>query len=319
MSTLCGARVGVLTNPGACRFEHNGHVQSKIDTVALFNGLGLSGGQCVYSRFKVLLEIDVLAVTTELDLVLDCDTPVIFKLVPSLRPDQVIRGLVFDLAGGLEETHFLDGHGNACVRALMRRGASSLRVAFQGQQISDASARAGQFVPIQALPIAVLPFLQPSRYCEADQFLNLTRDVINGCSPGFEQVLRICTFVQTKFTYAPGSSTAPRSALAAMQDNTGVCRDFAHVSIAMLRSISIPARYVVGYLGGLLPQDIHAWGEAYVGNQWIAFDATPGLGPGERIAIAVGRDAAEVAIMDQFGPLPSSSQMQVSVRVQDSV
>ena len=89
----------------------------------------------------------------------------------------------------------------------------------------------------------------------------------------------------------------------------GVCRDFAHVSIAMLRSISIPARYVVGYLGGLLPQDVHAWGEAYVGNQWVAFDATPGLAPGERIAIAVGRDAAEVAIMDQFGPLPSSSQM----------
>ena len=281
-----------------------------------FNALGLGGDQCLYSGFNASLEIELLAVTTELSLVLDCDTPMIFKLVPSPRSDQVIQALVFDLVGGLDETRFLDGHGNQCVRALMPKGASSLRVSFEGQQIPDVSARAGHFVPIQALPIEVLPFLQPSRYCEADQFLSLTREVIDGCSPGYEQITRICTFVQTKFTYEPGSSTAPRSALAAMQDTAGVCRDFAHVSIAMLRSISIPARYVVGYLGGLLPQDVHAWGEAYVGNQWVAFDATPGLAPGERIAIAIGRDAAEVAIMDQFGPLPSSSQMAVSVRVQ---
>ena len=289
-----------------------------MDVEESVNVLGLGGGQCLYSCFKVSLEIEVLAVTTELSLVLDCDTPMIFKLVPSQGPDQVIKALTFDLEGGLEETHFSDGHGNQCVRALMSKGASSLRVSFEGQQISNGSTRVGHFVPIQALPVAVLPFLQPSRYCEADQFLNITREVITDCSLGYDQIERICSFVQTKFRYEPGSSRTPRSALDAMQDDAGVCRDFAHVSIAMLRSISIPARYVVGYLEGLLPQDVHAWGEAYVGNRWVAFDATPGLGSGERIAIAIGRDAAEVAIMDQFGPLPSSSQMQVSVRVQDS-
>ena len=86
----------------------------------------------------------------------------------------------------------------------------------------------------------------------------------------------------------------------------------------MLRSISIPARYVVGYLGGLVPQDLHAWGEAYVGDRWVTFDATPGLEAGERICVAIGRDAAEVAIMDQFGPLPKSSQMSVQVLVRDN-
>lgn len=260
----------------------------------------------------------MLTVTTELSLVLECDTPMIFKLVPSPRPDQVIKALTFELVGGLEESRFIDGNGNQCVRALMPKDASSLRVSFQGQKVPETPILAGSFVPIQALPVEVLPFLQPSRYCESDQFLNITREIINGCSPGYAQMMQICSWVQTKFAYEPGSSAAPRAALAVMQDSAGVCRDFAHVSIAMLRSISIPARYVVGYLGGLLPEDVHAWGEAFIGNQWVAFDATPGLVPGERIAVAVGRDAAEVAIMDQFGPLPRSSQMRVSVRVQDS-
>ena len=290
---------------------------SRVGTLKTSNTLGLDDDQSLYSRFNASSEIELLAVTTELSLVLDCDTPMIFKLVPSQRPDQVIKALTFDLVGVLEETHFADGHGNQCMRALMSKGASSLRVFFEGQQIAVASTSLGHFVPIQALPVDVLPFLQPSRYCEADQFLKITREVMSGTSPGYEQVARICSFVQNKFSYEPGSSRTPRSALDAMQDDAGVCRDFAHVSIAMLRSISIPARYVVGYLGGLLPQDVHAWGEAYVGNRWVAFDATPGLASGERIAIAIGRDAAEVAIMDQFGPLPSRSQMRVSVRVQD--
>ena len=290
---------------------------SRVGTLKNSNALGLDDDQSLYSWFNASSEIELLAVTTELSLVLDCDTPIIFKLVPSQRPDQVIKALTFDLVGGLEETHFADGHGNQCMRALMSKGASSLRVFFEGQQIAAASTSHGHFVPIQALPVDVLPFLQPSRYCEADQFLKITREVTSGTSPGYEQVARICSFVQNKFSYEPGSSRTPRSALDAMQGTAGVCRDFAHVSIAMLRSISIPARYVVGYLGGLLPQDVHARGEAYVGNRWVAFDATPGLASGERIAIAIGRDAAEVAIMDQFGPLPSSSQMRVSVRVQD--
>ena len=260
----------------------------------------------------------MLAVTTEVSLVLDCETPMIFKLIPSSRPDQVIEALTFDWEGALEETRFQDGYGNHCARALMPSGASSLRVSFRGRSLPEPSAVGGPFVPIQMLPVDVLPFLQPSRYCESDQFLTITRAVINGCAPGYDQVTRICQAVQNRFAYLPGSSAQPRSALAAMNDTAGVCRDFAHVAIAMLRSISIPARYVVGYLGGLLPQDVHAWGEAFVGGQWVAFDATPGLEAGERICVAIGRDAAEVAIMDQFGPLPRTSHLSVQVLVQDN-
>ena len=73
---------------------------SGMDVEESVNVLGLGGGQCLYSCFKVSLEIEVLAVTTELSLVLDCDTPMIFKLVPSQGPDQVIKALTFDLEGG---------------------------------------------------------------------------------------------------------------------------------------------------------------------------------------------------------------------------
>jgi transglutaminase-like putative cysteine protease len=83
--------------------------------------------------------------------------------------------------------------------------------------------------------------------------------------------------------------------------------------ISKLRSLSIPARYCVGYLQNLVPQDIHAWCEAYVGDQWVTIETTPGLPDGERILIAIGRDAADVAVMDQFGPLPLASSLSVAL------
>ena len=83
----------------------------------------------------------------------------------------------------------------------------------------------------------------------------------------------------------------------------------------MCRSLSLPTRYVVGYLAGLIPQDQHAWIEVFLGGHWKAFDPTPGVEDAERIRVAIGRDAADVAMMDQFGPLPLSSRMRISVEV----
>ena len=82
-----------------------------------------------------------------------------------------------------------------------------------------------------------------------------------------------------------------------------MCRDFAHLGIALCRSLDIPARMVVGYLHDLDPMDLHAWFEAYVGGRWFTFDATQRLPKGNRVAVAYGRDAADVALVTQFGPL----------------
>ena len=95
----------------------------------------------------------------------------------------------------------------------------------------------------------------------------------------------------------------------------GVCRDLAHLGIALCRSISIPARLVVGFLYGLEPMDLHAWFEAYVGGRWYTFDPTEEVIRGGRIAVAYGRDAADVAVYHQFGPPAVFSSMDVRVEL----
>ncbi len=87
----------------------------------------------------------------------------------------------------------------------------------------------------------------------------------------------------------------------------GVCRDFAHLGIALCRALNIPARMVVGYKHQLQVPDIHAWFEAYVGGRWFVFDASQARTTGNRIAIAYGRDATDVAFVTQFGLLMLTS------------
>ena len=94
----------------------------------------------------------------------------------------------------------------------------------------------------------------------------------------------------------------PVSAIEVNQRQTGVCRDLSHLGIALCRSLSIPARLVVGYRYKLEPMDMHAWFEAYVGDRWYTFDAVQSASKGGYVAVGFGRDAADVAIYNQFGP-----------------
>ena len=91
------------------------------------------------------------------------------------------------------------------------------------------------------------------------------------------------------------------SAAEVNQRSDAVCRDLAHLGIACCRALTIPARMVVGYLENLKPMDLHAWFEAYVGGRWYTFDPTQDDLQGGRVAIAYGRDAADVAIYTHFG------------------
>ena len=99
-----------------------------------------------------------------------------------------------------------------------------------------------------------------------------------------------------------------RTALGVFHDRTGVCRDFTHLAVAFCRCMNIPARYCTGYLGDIGvppvddPMDFAAWFEVFLGGQWHTFDArhnTPRIG---RVLIARGRDAADVALSNTFGP-----------------
>jgi transglutaminase-like putative cysteine protease len=176
-------------------------------------------------------------------------------------------------------------------------------------------ARGAYFVEIQNLPDAVLSYLLPSRYCESDRFGNLAREIADGASFGYDQVYRISDWIRSSVRYTPGSSAVPLSAVEVNGWGHGVCRDLAHLGIALCRSISIPARMVVGFLYGLEPMDLHAGFEAYVGGRWYTFDPTENTVRGGRLAVAYGRDAADVAVYHQFGPLAISSSMDVRVEL----
>jgi transglutaminase-like putative cysteine protease len=158
------------------------------------------------------------------------------------------------------------------------------------------------FIEIQNLPDAVLSYLLPSRYCESDRFHQMATEITEGWQPGYDQVAAIVTWLRKNISYIPGSSDTPVSAVEVNTRQVGVCRDLAHLGIALCRSLSIPARMVVGYLHGLQPMDLHAWFEAYVGGRWYTFDATQAELKGGYVAVGYGRDAVDVAVYNQFGP-----------------
>ncbi len=174
------------------------------------------------------------------------------------------------------------------------------------------------FVEIHYLPNEILPYLLPSRYCESDRFGDLAREITFDSLPGYDQVSKINDWVRETIRYVPGSSEFPMSATEVHQRGYGVCRDLAQVAIALCRSISIPARLVVGYLYNLQPMDLHAWFEVYVGDKWYTFDPTQAELKGGRVIIAFGRDAADVSIFHQFGSGCLLNSMDVRVDLLDN-
>jgi transglutaminase-like putative cysteine protease len=199
---------------------------------------------------------------------------------------------------------FIDVHGNFCQRLLINRGSFQVEstVIVETSDCIDIAPGAA-FVPVHELPEFVLPFLLPSRYCQSDLLGELAQTIVEGQQHGYDQVEAIRCWIHANIMYRYGTSTVSTSALDTVHTRVGVCRDFVHLSMALCRSLSIPARMVVGYMYKLKPMDLHAWFEAFVGGRWYTFDATQGAPMGNRIAIAYGRDAADVALANQFGPV----------------
>ncbi|WPJ97907.1 transglutaminase family protein [Coraliomargarita algicola] len=175
-------------------------------------------------------------------------------------------------------------------------------------------ASGAHFVEIQQLPEETLPFLLPSRFCESDRFSQMAASIVMGQAPGYDQCSAIVNYIRQTIRYTPGSGMDIVSATEVNQRSDAVCRDLAHLGIACCRALSIPARMVVGYLEDLQPMDLHAWFEAYVGGRWYTFDPTRDHLQGGRVAIAYGRDAADVAIYTQFGDPAELLAMNVTVQ-----
>jgi transglutaminase-like putative cysteine protease len=246
----------------------------------------------------------ILEAFCQLELEASAPVPAILMLRPRSGWGQWVVREEYTSTPHMPMVEYTDDFGNLCQRATIPAGTLSLRAScvVDTSDTIDVQSDA-EFVPVEFVPDAILKFLLPSRYCEADQLANLAHSIIGNLPPGYPQVDAITQWIRQNVTYQYGTSNSGTSALETANSRSGVCRDFAHLGVALCRAINIPARFVCGFLHELDPMDLHAWFEAYVGTRWYTFDATQSGPKGNRIAIAYGRDAADVALLTQFGPL----------------
>jgi transglutaminase-like putative cysteine protease len=205
---------------------------------------------------------------------------------------------------------YRDGYGNWCTRVVAPAGRTRL---FANAVINDngepetAALEALQHT-IDDLPDEALVFLLGSRYCETDRLADIAWSLFGKTPLGGARVQAICDFVHNHIVFGYEHARTSRTAWEAYCDRTGVCRDYAHLAVALCRCMNIPARYCTGYLGDIgvpvsdAPMDFAAWFEVYLGGAWHIFDARNNIPRIGRILIARGRDATDVAIATTFGP-----------------
>jgi transglutaminase-like putative cysteine protease len=158
-------------------------------------------------------------------------------------------------------------------------------------------------VPISELPLDVMSFLYPSRYCESDKLWRFAWREFGAIATGHEKVEAICNWIYDHVDYEAGSSNGMTSAHDTFTTRAGVCRDFAHLGISLCRALGIPARFVSAYGWQLFPQDFHAVFEAYLGDRWYLFDATRLCPLDGIVRIGIGRDAADTAFATFYGQI----------------
>jgi len=246
----------------------------------------------------------------EIEFELQAPTPMVVMLFvrPSRQPDlRAPEELVVEPAAKV--SHYIDLFGNHCARIFAPPGKLSLKlesmIEDSGQPDRDPT-DAPQH-PVQDLPNETLAFLLPSRYCEVDKLTEIAWKLFGNTEPGWPRVQEICDFANQHITFGYQFADSTKTAFDVYQDGRGVCRDFNHLALTLCRCMNIPARYATGYLGDIgvpaapYPMDFSAWFEVFLGGNWHPFDARHNVPRIGRILMAVGRDAADVAITTNFG------------------
>lgn len=171
-------------------------------------------------------------------------------------------------------------------------------------------------------PLAVPPasdldtavYLRPSRYAPSDSVFAQARRQFGGLR-GTDLLAAVESFVAETVTYSPGLSLGTDSAVTTLATGQGVCRDYAHLVIALLRAMDVPARYVACYAPGLVPMDFHAVAEAWIDGRWLVVDATRLSNRRGLVRIATGRDAADCAFLSYYGANLALRRLVVDARI----
>jgi len=226
-----------------------------------------------------------------------------FSIVAARTPHQTVTNESIDVGPGLNFEMVPYG-GNTHQLLRLAAPVGMLEVAYRAtvelDAVTDDPAGLDE-VPFGDIPADLLPFLNPSRYCESDKLSDFAWRHFGHVAPGYGRVQAISQWVFENHIYQAGSTDGSSSTTDVLLQRAGVCRDFAHVAIALCRALGIPARYVSGYGIGVEPQDFHGFFEAYLGDDWYLFDPTQMTVATGLVRIGFGRDAADAAFATLVG------------------
>jgi transglutaminase-like putative cysteine protease len=177
-------------------------------------------------------------------------------------------------------------------------------------------------VPIARLPLQVISYIYPSRYCQSDRLYKLANNEFGSLLQGYSRVQSIRDWVNRRVSFRSNTSNANTSAVDTLIEQVGVCRDFTHLMIALCRALNIPARFTTGTDFGadpsLGPPDFHAYGEAFLGDRWYIFDPSGTAIPMGFVRFGTGRDAADVAFATIFGGVVSQAPVIRTNAIEDA-
>jgi len=247
------------------------------------------------------------------ELVYECEqaTPMLLMLNTHYsRVQDVLSADVLRVDPPVPITQYRDGFGNLCSRIVAPAG----RIALSTTAVLEISSEPETIEPngyqhaVEELPSETLVYLLGSRYCETDLLSDLAWRLFGKTPMGRARVQAICDYVHRHIVFGYHHARPTKTAWQAWNERTGVCRDFAHLGVALCRAMNIPARYCTGYISdiGVPPpysaMDFAAWFEAYLGGTWQTFDPRNNVQRTGRVLMAHGRDAADVALSNTFGP-----------------
>jgi transglutaminase-like putative cysteine protease len=248
-------------------------------------------------------------VGAELDVDITAPTTLEFQIAVAPHPGaEVTESLSFTLNGNsIDATEISGEHGSRI--HTFDAGEGKLLVSYHATVV-------GQTDPAPFNEIDLSTYLRPSRYAEADKFFGFAGTEFREFTNSTTLLEKVSSWVGTRLNYVPGSSDPIDGAVDTLLSGNGVCRDYAHLVIAVLRAVNVPARLVSVYAPGCAPMDFHAVAEAFVDGQWRVVDATC-LAPRQTmVRIGTGRDAADTAFLDNHKGGITLNSMEVTAYVE---
>ena len=252
----------------------------------------------------------------------DVQTPgcdFIFNIQAAYTPRQFVVYESLQLSPNVASTAYTDP---ATQSRFLRLHADAGRFTLRYNAVVELThfeARADQLAELspQDLPGDVLPYLYPSRYCQSDRLLTFASQEFGHLPLGYSRAHAICQWVGQHVTFQGNTSNSNTSALDTLIERVGVCRDFAHLMIALCRAANLPARMASGMDYGadpvLGPPDFHAYAEVFLGDRWYIFDPSGTAIPMGFVRFATGRDAADIAFATIFGSV-NAAQPVISIQ-----